>query len=64
MTATEDVLLGVEDEILSKFNVYPNPTSNGMVNIDMLNDITEFKISVASLLRKKIYSEDVKLYNF
>jgi len=63
MSATEDLSLGIQDELLSKFNVYPNPSSNGIVNLDIPNDINEFTISVSTLLGQKVYSEEVKLYN-
>ena len=58
-----DASLGIQDELLSKFEVYPNPVKEGQLYIGLPQDIIDFKVTVSSLLGKKIYTEDVKLFN-
>lgn len=55
-----DTTLGIEDEILNTFQLYPNPVSSGEINLKMPNDIYEFTITISNMFGQKVYTEDVK----
>ena len=50
--------VGVEEDVISGLNIYPNP-SNGIVNID-LDENGEFSIEVTDILGKTISRETIK----
>ena len=60
LTAEVDSALGIEDEILNTFQLYPNPVSLGEITIKMPNDIYEFTITISNMFGQKVYVEDVK----
>ncbi|WP_457618244.1 M14 family zinc carboxypeptidase [Lutibacter sp.] len=55
-----DTTLGIEDEILNTFQLYPNPVSLGEITIKMPNDIYDFTITISNMFGQKVYIEDVK----
>jgi len=55
-----DKTLGIEDEILSAFSIYPNPVSNGEITIKMPNEIHDFDITVSNVLGQKVYTKNVQ----
>jgi hypothetical protein len=52
--------LGIEDEILSTFSIYPNPVSTGEITIKMPNEIHDFDITVSNVLGQKVYAKNVQ----
>ena len=56
-----DSTLGIEDEILNTFQLYPNPVSSGEITIKMPDDIYEFNIIISNVLGQKMYTKEVKL---
>ena len=50
--------IGVEEDIISGLNIYPNP-SNGIVNID-LDQNGEFSVEVTDILGKSISRETIQ----
>jgi hypothetical protein len=56
-----DASLGIQDELLSQFEIYPNPT-DGQVNLTLPQEIIDFKVAVSSMLGQEVYSEEIKLY--
>ncbi|WP_372745508.1 M14 family zinc carboxypeptidase [Lutibacter sp.] len=64
LTAEVDSSLGVEDEILSEFQVYPNPSSTGEINIKMPSEINEFSLTITNILGQKLITQQInKVYN-
>jgi len=64
LTAEVDNTLGIEDKILSTFKLYPNPSNNGKITLNMPNNINEFTISISNMLGQKVYTEKVEaIYN-
>jgi hypothetical protein len=64
LTAEVDNTLGIEDEILSTFTMYPNPSATGEVTIKMPNEINEFTVSVSNLLGQQVLNQQFsKAYN-
>lgn len=64
LTTVVDASLGIEDEILNAFTIYPNPSSIGEVKLKVPNEIQEFNISITNLLGQKLFTEHVKtIYN-
>lgn len=55
-----DNTLGIEDEILSTFSIYPNPVSTGEITIKMPNEIHDFDITVSNVLGQKVYTKNVQ----
>ncbi len=55
--------LGIEDELLSTFNVYPNPSTKGEINIKTPSEISKYKIDISTVLGQKIYYEEVNSYD-
>ncbi|MBI9040831.1 M14 family zinc carboxypeptidase [Lutibacter sp.] len=55
-----DSTLGIEDEILSTFSIYPNPVSTGEITIKMPNEIHDFDITVSNVLGQKVYAKKVQ----
>ncbi|WP_298364994.1 M14 family zinc carboxypeptidase [uncultured Lutibacter sp.] len=49
-----DSTLGIQDEILSTFNLYPNPSNIGEVRLTLPNEIQDFNIDVYNLLGQKL----------
>ena len=50
---TENVL-GTSDSELNTFSVYPNPVSNGILNINLSNDITEASVALYNLIGQRV----------
>ncbi|REE83587.1 putative secreted protein (Por secretion system target) [Lutibacter oceani] len=50
-----DSSLGVEDELLSTFNLYPNPSNIGEIKLTVPNEIQEFNIEISNLLGQKVF---------
>jgi len=64
LTAEVDTTLGVEDEILNAFKLYPNPVNNNLVKISLPNTIQKATITISNTLGQKVYSEKVSdIYN-
>ncbi|WP_111706996.1 PKD domain-containing protein [Lutibacter citreus] len=56
--------LGIDDEILSTFLLYPNPVSSGAIKMNLPNEIEEFKITISSILGQELYgSKEKNRYN-
>jgi len=55
-----DSTLGIEDELLSAFQLCPNPVANGEITLRIPNDITDFKITISNILRQQLFTENVK----
>lgn len=49
-----DSTLGIEDEILSTFNLYPNPSNIGEVRLTLPNEIQDFNIEIYNILGQKL----------
>jgi len=62
ITAEIDDTLGIQDELLSQFVMYPNPT-DGQINLTLPQEITEFNVEVSNIMGQKVYTEEVKLYD-
>ena len=59
-----DATLGVEDEILNAFKLYPNPANNNLVKISLPNTIQKVTITISNTLGQKVYSKKVSdIYN-
>lgn len=59
-----DSTLGIEDEILSAFKIYPNPANNNLVKISLPNTIQKATITISNTLGQKVYSKKVQdIYN-
>jgi hypothetical protein len=59
-----DSTLGIEDEILNTFTMYPNPSATGEVTIKMPNEINEFTVSVSNLLGQQVLTKKFnRVYN-
>ena len=54
-----DSTLGIEDELLSTFNLYPNPVKNGELKLQIPKEITEFNITISNVLGQKVYENKV-----
>ncbi len=54
-----DSTLGIEDEILSTFNLYPNPVKDGELKLQMPKEITDFNITISNVLGQKVYENKV-----
>ena len=55
-----DSTLGVEDEILNAFKIYPNPVNNNLVKISLPNTIQKAAITISNALGQKVYISIVK----
>ncbi|SNR51668.1 M14 family zinc carboxypeptidase [Lutibacter flavus] len=63
LTATVNASLGIEDEILSAFQLYPNPSNIGEVRLKVPNEIQAFNIVISNTLGQKLYSNIIENYN-
>ena len=54
-----DSTLGIEDEILSEFVVYPNPVKNGELKLQIPREITDFNVTISNVLGQKVYENKV-----
>ena len=54
-----DKTLGIDDEILSTFNLYPNPVKNGELKLQMPREITDYNIRISNVLGQKVYENKV-----
>jgi len=54
-----DSTLGIQDELLSTFNLYPNPVKNGELKLQMPREITDFTITISNVLGQKVYENKV-----
>lgn len=64
LTADIDSSLGIDDEILSAFKIYPNPANNNLVKISLPNTIEKATITISNTLGQKVYSKKVQdIYN-
>jgi PKD repeat protein len=52
---TVDDTLGIDDEILSTFNLYPNPVTHGTIKLTLPTEIEEFEVTISSLLGQQLY---------
>ena len=52
MTASLDSSLGIQDELLSTFNLYPNPSDIGEIKLTVPNEIQEFSIEISNIFQK------------
>ncbi|WP_456378595.1 M14 family zinc carboxypeptidase [Lutibacter sp.] len=59
LTAEVDVPLGIEDELLSEFVVYPNPVTNGEIKLRMPSEIADFTILILNVFGQKVYQKEV-----
>tara|TARA_R110001583_G_scaffold35585_3_gene118232 strand:+ start:37112 stop:39658 length:2547 start_codon:yes stop_codon:yes gene_type:complete len=54
-----DSTLGIEDELLSGFSLYPNPVTTGEITLRMPNEIQEFKVTISNVMGQKLFTENV-----
>ena len=54
-----DSTLGIEDEILSEFKLYPNPVKNGEIKLQIPKEITNFNVTISNVLGQKVYQKEV-----
>jgi hypothetical protein len=54
-----DKTLGIQDELLSTFSIYPNPVSNNEITIKVPNEIKNFDITISNILGQKVYFKNV-----
>ncbi len=54
-----DTTLSIEDEILSTFQLYPNPVSSGEITIKMPKEITDFTILISNVFGQKVYRKEI-----
>lgn len=59
LIAEVDNALGIEDELLSEFVVYPNPVRNGEVTLRMPTEITDFTVLISNVFGQKVYQKEV-----
>jgi hypothetical protein len=62
ITAEAEASLGIQDELLSTFNLYPNP-NQGQINLTLPQEIVEFNVEVINMMGQNVYAEEVKLYD-
>lgn len=55
--------LGIDNEILNAFSIYPNPVSKGEIKITMPREITSYDVSVSNGLGQKLFFEEVSILN-
>uniref|UniRef100_UPI003567E976 T9SS type A sorting domain-containing protein n=1 Tax=Lutibacter sp. TaxID=1925666 RepID=UPI003567E976 len=48
-----------QDELLSTFNLYPNPVKNGELKLQMPREITDYNIRISNVLGQKVYENKV-----
>jgi len=53
-----DSTLGVEDEVLNAFKMFPNP-ANSHITISLPNTIQKATITISNMLGQKVYSEKI-----
>lgn len=63
LTATPSVSLGIQDEILSTFQLYPNPSNIGEIRLKVPNEIQEFNVVISNILGQKLYSNTLENNN-
>ena len=54
-----DSTLGIEDEILSTFTLYPNPVTNGEIKLKIPRKITDFNIAISNVFGQKVYENQI-----
>lgn len=57
---TVDNTLGIDDEILSSFTMYPNPVTSNEIKLTIPNEIEAFEVTISSILGQKINSYSIK----
>ncbi len=58
-----DSTLGIQDELLSQFVLYPNPSDIGEIRLKMPNEIQEFNVEISNILGQKLYTNTLNNYN-
>ena len=53
-------ILGVEDEILNTFSLYPNPVTSGRIKLTLPNEIEDFNITISSILGQELFSNEFR----
>ena len=59
LTAEVDTSLGIQDELLSEFVLYPNPVKDGEIKLRMPKEITDFNVTISNVLGQKVYQKEV-----
>ena len=59
LTAVIDASLGIEDEILSTFQLYPNPVIDGEIKLKIPREITDFNVTISNVFGQKVYENSV-----
>ena len=54
-----DSTLGIEDEILSTFQLYPNPVIDGEIKLKIPREITDFNVTISNVFGQKVYGNSV-----
>jgi len=54
-----DSTLGIQDELLSEFVLYPNPVNNDEIKLRMPKEITDFNVTISNVLGQKVYQKEV-----
>ena len=54
-----DSTLGIEDEILSTFQLYPNPVKGGDIKLKIPREISEFNVGISNVLGQKVYESQL-----
>ena len=54
-----DNTLGIEDEILSTFQLYPNPVIDGEIKLKIPREITDFNVTISNVFGQKVYENSV-----
>ena len=59
MIAEVDASLGIEDEILSEFVLYPNPVKGGEIKLNVPREITDFNVAISNVLGQTVYENKI-----
>jgi len=54
-----DSTLGIQDELLSEFVLYPNPVKDGEIKLSVPREITDFNVTISNVLGQKVYQKEV-----
>ena len=54
-----DSTLGIEDEILSTFTLYPNPVTNGELKLNIPREITDFRVTILNAFGQKVVENSI-----
>ncbi|MBT8317949.1 MAG: T9SS type A sorting domain-containing protein, partial [Lutibacter sp.] len=54
-----DSTLGIQDELLSEFVLYPNPVKNGQLKLNVPREITDFNVVISNVLGQTVFERKI-----